>query len=61
MLKVDLKESDIPSQTTLSNRILGIFNEHLDVLEADMKVRTFFLSLILKILIILRNHLAKYL
>jgi hypothetical protein len=46
MLKADLTESDIPGRTTLSTRILEMFEEYLDVLETEMRVRIkFFLSL----------------
>jgi hypothetical protein len=38
MLKPDLKESDIPGQTTLNNRVLEMFEEHLDTLEEELKV-----------------------
>jgi len=38
MLRPNLKESDIPGQTALHDRILEIFEEHLDSLEEEMKV-----------------------
>ena len=38
MLRPDLKESDIPGRTTLYNQVLEILQEHLDLLEDDMKV-----------------------
>ena len=38
MLRPNLKESDIPGRTTLHDRILEISEEHLDVLEEEMKV-----------------------
>lgn len=38
MLKPDLKESNIPSQTTLRTRIMEMLEEHLDVLEEEIKV-----------------------
>jgi len=38
MLKPNLKESNIPGWMTLHDRILELFEEHLDMLEEEMKV-----------------------
>jgi hypothetical protein len=37
-LKADLKESDIPGRTTISNRIKEMYDEYLEELEEQMKV-----------------------
>jgi hypothetical protein len=60
MLKTDLKDSDIPGRTTLSNRIKEMFDEYLDVLETDMKVQMI-LCPVFETLIICRNLLGKFL
>jgi hypothetical protein len=39
MLREDLKDSDIPHRTTIRKRIMEVWDEHLDTLEAQMKVR----------------------
>ncbi|KAJ7155918.1 hypothetical protein C8R43DRAFT_884280, partial [Mycena crocata] len=36
MLRAELKDSDIPHRTTIRNRILQIWDEYLDRLEADI-------------------------
>jgi hypothetical protein len=38
MLREDLKDSDIPHRTTIRNRIMEIWDEHLDMLQDQMKV-----------------------
>jgi hypothetical protein len=38
MLRLDLKESDIPGHTTLYDWVLEIFEQHLDLLKEEMKV-----------------------
>jgi hypothetical protein len=44
MLKADLKESDIPSRSTIRTRILEVFEEHLGVVAEEMKVWSIYLS-----------------
>ena len=39
MLREDLKDSDIPHRTSLREKILGAWNDHLDKLQEDMAVR----------------------
>jgi hypothetical protein len=39
MLRDELKDEDIPHQTHVHNRILEIWDEHLDSLSEDMKVK----------------------
>lgn len=38
MLRGDLKDSNIPHRTTIRNRIMEIWDEHLDMLQDQMKV-----------------------
>jgi hypothetical protein len=38
MLREELRESDIPSRTTIRKRIQETFEEHLDQLSDDMQV-----------------------
>lgn len=53
MLREELKDSDIPHRTTIRTRIMEIWDEHLDQLQAEMKVchptfcHLFFLILII--------------
>ncbi|KAJ7137399.1 hypothetical protein C8R43DRAFT_893785, partial [Mycena crocata] len=39
MLRSDLKDSDIPHRTTIRNRIMELWDKHLDRLEAEIGVR----------------------
>ena len=39
-LQQDLKDSDIPHRTTIRNRVKEMWDEHLNVLKADLKVFT---------------------
>jgi hypothetical protein len=39
MLRSELRESDIPHRTLIRERILQVWDEHLDLLEAEMAVR----------------------
>ena len=38
MLREELKDSDIPHRTTIRKRIMEIWDEHLDILQDQMKV-----------------------
>lgn len=38
MLREELKDSDIPHRTTIRNRILEVWDEHLDRLQKEMEV-----------------------
>jgi len=39
MLREELKDTDIPHRTSLRERILEVWNEHLDTLQEEMAVR----------------------
>lgn len=39
MLREELRDEDIPHRTTIRNRILQVWDEHLDALANEMKVR----------------------
>lgn len=41
MLREDLKDSDIPHRTTIRQRIMEIWEEHLGTLSEEMQVRLF--------------------
>ena len=41
MLREDLKNSDIPHRTTIRKQIMEIWDEHLDMLQDQMKVNSF--------------------
>ena len=43
MLREELKDEDIPHRTTVRNRILQIWDEHLEQLSSEMQVRAHFL------------------
>lgn len=40
MLREELKDSDIPHRTNLRERILDVWNDHLDKLQEEMAVRS---------------------
>jgi len=42
MLREDLKDADIPHRTTIRSRIMEVWDEHLDELEAEMSVSSSF-------------------
>ena len=42
LLREELKESDIPSHTTMRNRIEQVYEEHMEQLEGEMTVNQFF-------------------
>jgi hypothetical protein len=44
MLREELKDEDIPHRTTIRNRILQVWDEHLDTLANEMKVCLLHLS-----------------
>jgi hypothetical protein len=41
MLREGLRDSDIPHRTTIRNRVLEMWTEHLKTLELEMKVKYF--------------------
>jgi hypothetical protein len=43
LLRETLEDQDIPHRTTIQKRVFELFNDHLDTLEAEMKVRSLFL------------------
>lgn len=45
MLKADLMEGDIPGRTTIRKRVEEVFQEHLDQLKKEMKVRAVFVEI----------------
>ena len=60
MLREELKDSNIPHHTTIRKRIMEIWDEHLDILQDQMKVN-FNWDLVFVIwLFILSNVLGKY-
>lgn len=54
LLRKELKESDIPSRTTIRNRIEETFQKHLEDLGAEMKVHS---QLLLKVYYNILNFL----
>ena len=42
LLREELKESDIPSRTTMRNRIEQVYDEYMKELEGEMAVNQFF-------------------
>ena len=47
MLRSELRESDIPHRTTIKKRVEEVLEEHLDQLQKDMKVCSYFLVMVI--------------
>jgi hypothetical protein len=57
MLREELKDKDIPHRTNFRERILDVWNDHLDKLEEEMAVRSY-CSLLILLLICQKKSLG---